>query len=74
MQGKEVFKHAVTRMKEAAEKVIERAGLQPSMPPGVPHIIGNEAAERFSFYGMKAVLAVFMVHYLHLMDGGGRVA
>ena len=43
------------------------------MPPGVPHIIGNEAAERFSFYGMKAVLAVFMVQYLHLMDGrGGR--
>jgi 3-oxoacyl-[acyl-carrier-protein] synthase-3 len=29
MLGKEVFKHAVTRMKEAAEKVIERAGLQP---------------------------------------------
>jgi len=39
------------------------------MPAGVPHIIGNEAAERFSFYGMKAVLAVFMVQYLHLMDG-----
>jgi POT family proton-dependent oligopeptide transporter len=39
------------------------------MPPGVPHIIGNEAAERFSFYGMKAVLAVFMVQYLHCMDG-----
>ncbi len=28
MLGKEVFKHAVNRMKEAAEKVIERAGLQ----------------------------------------------
>jgi len=27
MQGKEVFKHAVTRMKQAAETVIERAGL-----------------------------------------------
>lgn len=39
------------------------------MPPGVPHIVGNEAAERFSFYGMKAVLAVFMASYLHLMDG-----
>ena len=37
-------------------------------PPGIPHIIGNEAAERFSFYGMKAVLAVFMVDYLHLLD------
>lgn len=29
MLGKEVFKHAVNRMKEAAEKVIERSGLQP---------------------------------------------
>lgn len=29
MMGKEVFKHAVTRMKEAAEKVIERANLNP---------------------------------------------
>ena len=30
MCGKEVFKHAVTRMREAAERVIQRAGLQPS--------------------------------------------
>ncbi len=42
---------------------------QQGMPTGIPHIIGNEAAERFSFYGMKAVLAVFMASYLHLMDG-----
>ena len=34
------------------------------MPPGIPYIIGNEAAERFSFYGMKAILAVFMTKYL----------
>ncbi len=39
------------------------------MPPGIPYIIGNEAAERFSFYGMRAILVVFMVQYLHLMDG-----
>ena len=38
------------------------------MPPGIPYIIGNEAAERFSFYGMKGILAVFMVQYLHLMN------
>jgi len=37
------------------------------MPKGIPYIIGNEMAERFSFYGMKAALAVFMVDYLHLM-------
>ena len=30
------------------------------MPTGIPFIIGNEAAERFSFYGMKTILAVFM--------------
>ncbi len=34
------------------------------MPPGVPYIIGNEAAERFSYYGMKSVLTVFMAHYI----------
>jgi proton-dependent oligopeptide transporter, POT family len=39
------------------------------MPSGIPHIIGNEAAERFSFYGMKAILFVFLTQYLHLMDG-----
>ncbi len=37
------------------------------MPPGVPYIIGNEAAERFSFYGMRTILTVFMVNYLWLM-------
>ena len=41
------------------------------MPRGIPHIIGNEAAERFSFYGMKAILAVFLSQYLFLMDGAG---
>jgi proton-dependent oligopeptide transporter, POT family len=30
------------------------------MPSGIPHIIGNELAERFSFYGMKAILVAFM--------------
>lgn len=39
------------------------------MPPGIPWIIGNEAAERFSFYGMRTILTVFMAGYLHLMDG-----
>lgn len=34
------------------------------MPPGVPYIIGNEAAERFSYYGMNSILVVFMTQYL----------
>ena len=39
-----------------------------TMPPGIPYIIGNEAAERFSFYGMRAILVVFMTKYLWLMN------
>lgn len=34
------------------------------MPPGIPYIIGNEAAERFNFYGMRGILFVFMTKYL----------
>lgn len=44
----------------------------PGMPPGVPYIIGNEAAERFSYYGMLAILAVFMSK--HLLDSSGAPA
>jgi len=40
-----------------------------SMPQGIPYIIGNEAAERYSFYGMKAILVVFMTKYLMGQDG-----
>lgn len=39
------------------------------MPPGIPFIVGNEAAERFSFYGMKTILVVFMTQYLLLSTG-----
>src|SRR2546430_11386857 len=40
------------------------------MPPGVPFIVGNEAAERFSYYGMNSILVVFMTK--HLMDASGQ--
>jgi proton-dependent oligopeptide transporter, POT family len=42
------------------------------MPPGIPYIIGNEAAERFTFYGLKGVLVIFMTQYL--MGKGGALA
>ncbi|HPZ82326.1 MAG TPA: MFS transporter, partial [Thermogutta sp.] len=42
------------------------------LPPGVPYIVGNEAAERFSFYGMRAILTIFMTQYL--LDAHGRLA
>ncbi|HYE31150.1 MAG TPA: POT family MFS transporter [Methylomirabilota bacterium] len=39
------------------------------MPSGVPFIIGNEAAERFSFYGFRTILVVFMTQYLVTRSG-----
>jgi len=42
------------------------------MPGGIPYIVGNEAAERFSFYGMRAILAVFLTKYL--IDSTGQLA
>lgn len=34
------------------------------MPKGIFYIVGNEAAERFSYYGMRGILVVFMTKYL----------
>jgi len=34
-------------------------------PPGVPYIIGNEGCERFSYYGMRSILYVYMAEYLY---------
>lgn len=39
------------------------------LPPGIPYIIANEAAERFSFYGMRSVLLAFMTVHLVQPDG-----
>ncbi|WP_419800402.1 POT family MFS transporter [Mucilaginibacter sp.] len=36
-------------------------GSDNSYPKSIPYIIGNEAAERFSFYGMRSILATFLV-------------
>jgi proton-dependent oligopeptide transporter, POT family len=42
------------------------------MPSGVPYIIGNEAAERFSFYGLRSILIVFMTTFL--MNASGQLS
>jgi POT family proton-dependent oligopeptide transporter len=43
-----------------------------SVPAGIPYIVGNEAAERFSYYGMRAILMIYMTQYL--VDSSGQLA
>lgn len=43
----------------------------PGMPPGIPYIVGNELAERFSFYGMRSILLAYMT--LYLCQPGGEL-
>lgn len=42
------------------------------LPPGTPYIIFNEMAERYSFYGMRTILVVYMTTLL--MDRSGQLA
>ena len=39
------------------------------MPTGIPYIVGNEAAERFSYYGMRGILVIFMTKYMLNAEG-----
>jgi POT family proton-dependent oligopeptide transporter len=40
-----------------------------NMPVGIPYILTNETAERFSFYGMTSILVIFMTTHLMARDG-----
>src|SRR3954466_14292109 len=50
-------------------RAIQISAVQPvpapaRLPPQIPFIIGNEACERFSFYGMRNILTVFLIDWL----------
>ncbi|MBS1502413.1 MAG: MFS transporter, partial [Bacteroidetes bacterium] len=50
----------MTQSPEAAAAVTP-AVAKSKYPKSVPFIIGNEAAERFSYYGLRSILATFLV-------------
>ena len=35
------------------------------MPSAIPYIVGNEAAERFNYYGLRAILVTFLVAHFY---------
>lgn len=42
------------------------------LPKSVPYIIGNEIAERFSFYGLRSIMVVFLA--VHFFNPGQNAA
>ncbi|MAI67867.1 MAG: MFS transporter [Phycisphaerae bacterium] len=57
-----------------SKKYLDAPVASEKMPSGIPYIISNEAAERFSFYGMKGILVIFMTQYLFMLPGSGAEA
>ena len=47
-----------------ANPAANSTGLSNKFPTQIKYIVGNEICERFSFYGMKAILVIFMTDYL----------
>ena len=52
--------------KDATAVILPQPNTLPDapLPRQIPYIIGNEACERFSFYGMRNILTVFLVSSL----------
>jgi POT family proton-dependent oligopeptide transporter len=44
------------------------AGRDERMPRGIPFIVANEFAERFCYYGINAILTVYMTQFLRMGD------
>lgn len=38
------------------------------MPAGIPFIVANEFAERFCYYGINAILSIYLTTYMHFGD------
>ncbi|GBM37466.1 Solute carrier family 15 member 2 [Araneus ventricosus] len=48
----------------------EIAGMSEKMPKAIYFILGNEFCERFSFYGMRTILTLYLTRQLNYSDNG----
>src|SRR5579864_5713476 len=52
----------------AAQEASAREDRDDRMPRGIPFIVANEFAERFCYYGINAILTVYMTRFLRFGD------
>ena len=50
------------------------AAARQKFPPQIPYIMASEGAERFSFYGMRNILVVYMVQYLLVSQADAKAS
>jgi POT family proton-dependent oligopeptide transporter len=55
-------------MSEAATVANLEAESANKFPPQIKYIVGNEACERYSYYGMRSILTVFMIQVLLIQE------
>lgn len=53
--------------------IVEQPILEANFPRSVYYIIGNEFCERFSYFGMKSVLAVYLIDWLSLTQANATI-
>jgi POT family proton-dependent oligopeptide transporter len=55
-------------MSQTATSTAAMSEADNKFPPQIKYIVGNEACERYSYYGMKSILTVFMIQVLLMQE------
>lgn len=61
------------QLQKQLDDVEENSGKKIRYPRAIPFIVGNEFCERFNFYGMRAILALYLVQKLDYTEDGATV-
>jgi POT family proton-dependent oligopeptide transporter len=55
-------------MSQTATTTAAMSDADNKFPPQIKYIVGNEACERYSYYGMRSILTVFMIQVLLMQE------
>jgi POT family proton-dependent oligopeptide transporter len=55
-------------MSQTATTTAAMSDVDNKFPPQIKYIVGNEACERYSYYGMRSILTVFMIQVLLMQE------